>query len=240
MGKKNEGKMIAEVQYPLDFFKKNRVQKFIAAHGSIPIYTDHDHASVMKPLFNTRLIQDSIPYFKNHQPVTMSPFGPFEGELWVLFIPILLLFFIRKQPVELYVLLGVLIGSLWIQPEFWNLRYAPQLLLLLAIFVATSMNHNSVWVGRYAMFFSFLFIINSVLAVSQNWRWVSENNRELRKQMEPMRKTHVKIQAGWMKSFELKLKHFEITPVYELDSNGVYNTFPGDAFSGWKVNKGLK
>jgi hypothetical protein len=240
MGEKNEGKMIAEVQYPLDFFKKNRVQKFIAAHGSIPIYTDHDHASVRKPLFNTRLIQDSIPYFKNHQPVTMSPLGPFEGELWVLFIPILLLFFIRKQPVELYVLLGVLIGSLWIQPEFWNLRYAPQLLLLLAIFVATSMNHNSVWVGRYALFFSFLFIINSVLAVSQNWRWVFENNRELRKQLEPMRNSCVKVQAGWMKSFELKLKTNHITPIYTLDTNAVYEPFLGDAFSGWKYMKEKK
>jgi hypothetical protein len=240
MGKKNEGKMIAEVQYPLDFFKKNRVQKFVAAHGSIPIYTDHDHASVRKPLFNTRLIQDSIPYFKNHQPVTMSPFGPFEGELWVLFIPILLLFFIRKQPVELYVLLVVLIGSLWIQPEFWNLRYAPQLLLLLAIFVATSMNHNSVWVGRYALFFSFLFIINSVLAVSQNWRWVFENNRELRKQLEPMRNSYVKVQAGWMKSFELKLKTNHITPIYTLDTNAVYEPFLGDAFSGWKYMKEKK
>ncbi len=237
MGKKNEGKMIAEVQYPLDFFKKNRFQKFVAAHGSIPIYTDHEHASVRKPLFNTRLIQGSIPYFKNHQPVTMSPFGPFEGELWVLFIPILLLFFIRKQPLELYVLLGVLLGSLLIQPEFWNLRYAPQLLLLLAVFLTASMKHKSRWVSSYALFFSFLFIINSVLAVSQNWRWVFENNRELRKQLEPMQNSSVKVQAGWMKSFELKLKSNHITPIYTLDTNAVYEPFLGDAFSGWKYMK---
>ena len=190
-----------------------------------------------KPLFNTRLIQGSIPYFKNHQPVTMSPFGPFEGELWVLFIPILLLFFIRKQPLELYVLLGVLLGSLLIQPEFWNLRYAPQLLLLLAVFLTASIKHKSRWVSSYALFFSFLFIINSVLAVSQNWRWVFENNRELRKQLEPMQNSSVKVQAGWMKSFELKLKSNHITPIYTLDTNAVYEPFLGDAFSGWKYMK---
>lgn len=234
MGKKNEGKMIAEVQYPQDFFKKNRIQKFISAHGSIPIYTDHDHASIRKPLFNSRLIKESVPYFKNHQPVTMSPFGPFEGELLVLFIPVLFVFFIRKQPIELYVLTSILIVSVLIQPEFWNLRYAPQLLLILAIFVLASMKHKNIWVSGYAMFFSFLFIINSAFAVSQNWIWVFENNRELKKQLEPMKHSSVKVKKGWMRSFEWKLKTNHITPDYTLDTHAVYLPFKGDAFSGWK------
>ena len=240
MGQNNEGKSIAEVQYPADFFPMNRMEKLITAHASIPIYTDHEHASVRKPLFNKNLILESIPYYKNHQPVTMSPFGPFEGELLVLFIPLLCLFFLRKRPLELYLLLGGVVLSMIIQPESWNLRYAPQLLLIFVLVLATLMQEKKGWIRLYSMVFAGLFILNSSIAVVQNWRWVSENNTALIQELEPMRKTHVKVQAGWMKSFELKLKHFEITPVYKLDSNGVYNTIPGDAFSGWKIKKDLK
>jgi glucan phosphoethanolaminetransferase (alkaline phosphatase superfamily) len=127
-----------------------------------------------------------------------------------------------------------------IQPESWNLRYAPQLLLIFVLVLATLMQEKKGWIRLYSMVFAGLFILNSNIAVVQNWRWVSENNAALIQELEPMRKTHVKVQAGWMKSFELKLKHFEITPVYKLDSNGVYNTIPGDAFSGWKIKKDLK
>lgn len=240
MGQNNEGKSIAEVQYPADFFPMNRLEKLITAHASIPIYTDHEHVSVRKPLFNKNLILESIPYYKNHQPVTMSPFGPFEGELLVLFIPLLCLFFLRKRPLEVYLLFAGVVLSMIIQPESWNLRYAPQLLLIFVLVLATLMQEKKGWIRLYSMVFVGLFILNSSIAVVQNWRWVSENNATLFQELEPMRKTHVKVQAGWMKSFELKLKHFEITPVYELDSNGVYNTIPGDAFSGWKVKKDLK
>ena len=55
-----------------------------------------------------------------------------------------------------------------------------------------------------------------------------------------MRNSHIKVQAGWMKSFELKLKQFEITPEYEIDSNSVFSKFNGDVFSGWKYNKEMK
>jgi len=240
MGQNNEGKSIAEVQYPADFFPMNRFEKLIAANASIPIYTDHEHASVKKPLFNKNLILESIPYYKNHQPVTMSPFGPFEGELLILFIPLLCLCFLRRRPLEIYLLFGGIILSMIIQPEAWNLRYAPQLLFIFALVLTVLMQEKKGWIRVYSMGFAGLFILNSCIAVFQNWRWVSENNTALIQELEPMRKTHVKVQAGWMKSFELKLKHFEITPVYELDTNGIYNTFPGDAFSGWKVNKDLK
>lgn len=240
MGQNNEGKSIAEVQYPADFFTMNRFEKLIAAHASIPIYTDHEHASVKKPLFNKNLILDSIPYYKNHQPVTMSPFGPFEGELLVIFIPLLFLFFLRKRPLELYLLLGGIVLSMIIQPEAWNLRYAPQFLLIFVLVLATLMQEKKGWVRILSLGFAGLFVLNSSIAVVQNWRWVSENNTALIKELEPLRKTRVKVQAGWMKSFELKLKRFEIIPVYKYDSSGVYNTFPGDAFSGWKINRDLK
>ncbi|MFM7595034.1 MAG: hypothetical protein ACKO4Y_02525, partial [Flavobacteriales bacterium] len=205
-----------------------------------PIYTDHEHASVRKPLFNKNLILESIPYYKNHQPVTMSPFGPFECELLVLFIPLLCLFFLRKRPLELYLLLGGMVLSMIILPESWNLRYAPQLLLIIALTLAPLIQDKKTWIRIYSLIFIGLFIINSSIAVVQNWRWVSENNTALIQELEPMRKTRVKVTRGWMNSFELKLKHFEIIPIYELDSNGVYTAFPGDAFSGWKVMNKLK
>ena len=90
------------------------------------------------------------------------------------------------------------------------------------------------------MIFTGLFILNSSIAIFQNWKYVSENNRALITLLEPMRNSHIKVQAGWMKSFELKLKRFEITPEYEIDSNSVFSKFNGDVFSGWKYKKEMK
>jgi len=240
MGPNNEGKSISEVQYPADFFFRNRFDKFVSAHGSIPIYTSHEHSSLRKPLFNKVLILESIPYFKNHQPLTMSPFGPFEGELLVFFIPLVLIFFLQKRSLELYMLFFGILASLAIQPEFWNLRYAPQLLFVVGIILLVLIQDQRNWVRITSLIFTGLFILNSSIAIFQNWKYVSENNMALITVLEPMRNSHIKVQAGWMKSFELKLKRFEITPEYEIDSNSVFSKFNGDVFSGWKYKKEMK
>ena len=134
---------------------------------------------------------------------------------------------------------GVL-ASLAIQPEFWNLRYAPQLLFVVGIILLVLIQDQRNWVRITSLIFTGLFILNSSIAIFQNWKYVSENNRALITLLEPMRNSHIKVQAGWMKSFELKLKRFEITPEYEIDSNSVFSKFNGDVFSGWKYKKEMK
>ena len=67
MGPNNEGNKIAEVQYPKDFFARNRFQKAWVAHTSLPIYTDHEHPSVAKPLFTSSVVSNSLPIVTGKQ-----------------------------------------------------------------------------------------------------------------------------------------------------------------------------
>ncbi|MFM7663097.1 MAG: hypothetical protein ACKO68_01070 [Bacteroidota bacterium] len=239
MGKNNVGKEVAEVQYPKDFFAMNRFEKALKSHGSMPLFTDHDHPSVNKPLFKYDVIKASVPYYRNHQPVEMSPFGPFEAELWILFIPLMLLFLWRKPSWKWLLLIFGLLFSMAIQPEFWNLRYAPQTLLCIGVVCLCLLMDNNPWIPRATSVFMVLFLVNSLIAVDQNWRWVGEKSNPLEHALEANFGKTLKIQQGWMKSFALKLKYYRIIPDYTLDPQETYREFPGDSFTGWKtlVNK---
>jgi len=235
MGKNNVGKEVAEVQYPKDFFTMNRFEKALKSHGSMPLFTDHDHPSVDKPLFKYDVIKSSVPYYRNHQPVEMSPFGPFEAELWILFVPLMLLFLWRKPSWKWLLLIFGLLLSMAIQPEFWNLRYAPQTLLCLGVVCLCLLMDNNPWIQRTTSVFMVLFLVNSLIAVDQNWRWVGEKSIPLERALEASSGKTLKIQRGWMKSFELKIQYYDITPDYALDPQGTYREFPGDSFTGWKT-----
>ncbi len=235
MGKNNEGKAIAEVQYAKDFFLMNRFEKTFAAHASRPIYTDHDHASVRKNLFQLKDLNSSLAYYQNHQPVTMSPLGPLTAELWVLFIPVFIMFlwFVRNPLV--YFLLLTLGVSIIIQPECWNLRYAPQVVLIFVILLAATLQLPYKWIKAYSFVFGLLFLCNGVLGSVQNWLWVYGNNYKLRSHLEQVRNKSVKIQKGWMQSFELKLNEYQIKPI-SGDTSVTYKNFSGDLFTGWKYH----
>lgn len=235
MGKNNEGKAVAEVQYPKDFFGINRFQKAWRAHGSLPIYTDHEHPSIKKPLFTRSVLKSCMPYYRNHQPVTISPFGPFEAELWLFFIPLVLIFLWRKPSWKWWLMLSSVIVSLLIQPEFWNLRYAPQTLLLIGLVCLALILDVKPWVRLTSIAFMLLFLVNSYLAVYQNWLWVSTKSSKLKYALESQAGKMVKIQRGWMKSFELKLIRYNITPDYGFSPETLYQNYPEDSFTGWKM-----
>ena len=239
MGKNNMGKEVAAVQYPKDFFTLNRLEKAWKSHGSMPIFTDHEHASANKPLFKYDVIKASVPYYRNHQPVEMSPFGPFEAELWVLFVPLLGMFLWRKPSWKWLLLVFSVLLSMLIQPEFWNLRYAPQTLFIIGIVCLFLLMDSNKWIQRTSSIFMLLFLGNSSISVYQNWLWVHEKSKALERSLEAGSGETLKIQRGWMKSFELKLKYYHIVPDYTLDPQGTYREFPGDSFTGWKtlVNK---
>lgn len=236
MGPNNEGNKIAEVQYPKDFFARNRFQKAWVAHTSLPIYTDHEHPSVAKPLFTSSVVSNSLPYYKNHQPVTMSPFGPLEAELWLLFIPLLFLFFWRKVEWSVYFLFFGVVLSIVIQPEFWNLRYAPQVLLLLALVCGVLMQDRNKWIQGSSFVFVLLFTANNFITVYQNWNWVHEKSKALEASLNSLSRTTVPMQQGWMRSFSYKLKKYNIQPDFTQKKDGNYINFPGDSFTGWTFN----
>ena len=235
MGKNNEGLKIAQAQYPKDFINLNRFQKFLRAHAAIPNYTAETHPSVeKKQLFNPTFIRSTIPYFENHQPVTMSPFGPFELELWLLFGISLVLFFVNVRRYSIYLLLLLILFSMIIQPEFWNLRYAPQLLWLIVIIQATLLTIPSKMVQGFSVVFCILFIINGLIASKENWCWVAKRNAKLKAKLTELSMKKTSIYPGWMSSFKLKLKDFNLSPSPQTNQDiGAQEIYPGD-FSGWK------
>lgn len=233
MGENNEGKTIAEVQYAKNFFDMNRFEKAIAAHSAIPMYTDQQHASTPKPLFNFKLSRGSIEYYKNHQPVTMSPLGPFESELLLLFLPILVYVFWVRRGVKIFLFSAAILLSLFIQPEFWNFRYAPQLIFLMGGILFEFIRSPQIGLRSLGVVYVFLFVANGVWASSKNWEWSAEKNKKLTHTLELLSGKSVKVKKGWMMSFENKLNAFHIQPIYTEETQTM-KTFPGDDFTGWK------
>ena len=238
MGENNEGLLIAQAQYPKDFYPLNRFEKFFRAHGAIPNYTANTHPSLLKEkLFQPGFIRSSIPYYRNHQPVTMSPFGPFELELWVLFSLSIILFFIYVRNWKIYLLLGFVLFSLLVQPEFWNLRYAPQLLWMILVVQGALLVVNNRLVRFYSAFFCVLFMGNGMIASKENWGWVSDRNGQLKSKLMELSNRKVVIHPGWMNSFNLKLNDYDVKPSAKVgDPKKALEFYEGD-FTGWKYNE---
>ena len=166
----------------------------------------------------------------------MSPFGPLEAELWVLFIPLLFLFFWRKFKWSVYFLFFAVLLSVVIQPEFWNLRYAPQVLFLIVLVCGALMQDRNKLIQTSSFVFVFLFTANNLITVYQNWAWVREKSKTLETTLNSLSGTKVPVQKGWMRSFSYKLKKYNIEPDFTLKKDGNYLNFPGDSFTGWTFN----
>jgi hypothetical protein len=234
MGKNNEGKSISEVQYAGNFFAMNRFEKFYAAHSALPMYTDHTHNAIHKPLFNLYHSRESWDYYRNHQPVAMSPFGPYGAELWLLFLALVLLFFWKNKNPWSIGAFFLVITTMVVQPEFWNFRYAPQIMLLFGLVCAELFSRKSGLVRGFTFLFALLFIFNETIVVYKNWQWVQEKNELLGKNLQALSTKKVKIHRGWMQSFELKLKAYHIEPNYQLESRDSLVKFAGDDCTDWQ------
>jgi len=234
MGKNNEGKSISEVQYAGNFFKMNRFEKFYAAHQAIPMYTDHTHNAISKPLFNLYHSKENWDYYRNHQPVAMSPLGPYGAELWLFFFGFLLLFFWKNKKPWSIGAFFLVIATMVIQPEFWNFRYAPQLMLVFGLVCLEMFTGKNRILQGFTVLFTLCFIFNETVVVYKNLQWVREKNEWLTKDLRSLSHQKVKIRRGWMQSFEVKLKSFHISPVYQLDTKDSLVKFAGDDCTNWQ------
>ena len=238
MGKNNEGKAIAEVQYPKNFFGKNRFEKLFLASFALPNYTAAEtHPSIAKPLFTANVIKASIPYYRNHQPVVMSPLGPLEGELLILLIPLVLFSLISYRKSWFYFGAGALLFSCVIQPEFWNYRYAPQILFLIILLILPALMSKYKVIRLYTQFILILFLANLFVCHQQYYLWNSSKTNQLRETFNMLQhKKNIKIQAGWMKSFGVKLSEAGIKSSGNPDKKDSLLNFNGDDFSAWRYS----
>lgn len=234
MGKNNEGKSISEVQYARNFFEMNRFEKFYAAHRAIPIYTDQTYDAFPKPLFNLAHSKKDWGYYKNFQPTPMSPLGPYCPELWLYFLALVVLFFWKNKKPWSIGLFFLVVITMIVQPEFWNFRYAPQIMLLFGLVCAELFSRKNRIIQGVTLLFALLFIFNESIAMCQSWRWFQEKNELLDKNLQSLSNEEVKIQRGWMQSFELKFEAYHIKPNYQLEPSDSLVKFAGDNYPNWQ------
>jgi hypothetical protein len=127
--------------------------------------------------------------------------------------------------------------SLLVQPEFWNLRYAPQLLWIILVVQGALLVVNNRLVRFYSAFFCVLFIGNGMIANIENWGWVSDRNGQLKSKLMELSNRKVVIHPGWMNSFNLKLNDYDVKPSAKVgDRKKALDFYEGD-FTGWKYNE---
>jgi hypothetical protein len=86
----------------------------------------------------------------------------------------------------------------------------------------------------FTVLFTLCFIFNETIVVYKNLQWVREKNEWLTKDLRSLSHQKVKIRRGWMQSFEVKLKSFHISPVYQLDTKDSLVKFAGDDCTNWQ------
>jgi len=235
MGKNNEGKEIASSQYPLNFFGKNRFDKFYLASFALPNYTaPKTHPSIPKVLFTSNVVKASLPYYRNHQPVEMSAMGPLQAELLILLVPLFLLSFLFYRKVWIYVLFFGLATSCVIQPEFWNYRYVPQLLFIYLLVIIPVLLSKYWLVKFYGHLLLVGFSVSFMFAHIEYYQWNTEMTGLLNKNFAALKDKPYRLKKGWMMSFGLKLEERDLLRLAQPPTpQDTLKNFNGDGVSGW-------
>ncbi|MEY3598643.1 MAG: hypothetical protein RL521_1065 [Bacteroidota bacterium] len=237
MGDNNEGQRIAEVQYPKNFFGKNRLQQWNLATFSYPTYTSPDtHPSQPKTLFKWKDIRASFLYYRLHQPMVIGALGPFSAEIILLLIPLLLLLLFRHfKGVFPWVLLA-LIALVVIQPECWNYRYAPHSLFVLGWILLFGLLDTNRWIQRYALLLIIGLIANFSICGYEYFRWNQQGSHAIHAEKKVIQNKALTIKKGWVKSMEIRLKEWQITSIEAdpIQKNIQWKSFAADGMSGWQ------
>ena len=235
MGKNNEGKEIAAAQYPMNFFGKNRFEKFYLASFALPNYTaPKTHPSIPKELFTSNVVKASLPYYRNHQPVEMSAMGPLQAELLILLVPLFLLSFLFYRKLWIYVLFFGLATSCIIQPECWNYRYVPQLLFIYILVIIPVLLSKYWLIKFYGHLLLVGFIISFMFAHIQYYQWNAEKTALLNKSFSALKNKPYHLKKGWMMSFGVKLEERNLLQFAQPSTpQDTLKSFKGDDVTGW-------
>ena len=235
MGKNNEGKEIAAAQYPMNFFGKNRFEKFYLSSFALPNYTaPKTHPSIPKELFTSNVVKASLPYYRNHQPVEMSAMGPLQAELLILLVPLFLLSFLFYRKLWIYVLFFGLATSCVIQPECWNYRYVPQLLFIYLLVIIPVLLSKYWLIKFYGHLLLVGFIISFMFAHIQYYQWNVEKTALLNKSFAALKNKPYHLKKGWMMSFGVKLEERNLLQFAQPSTpQDTLKSFKGDDVTGW-------
>lgn len=237
MGQNNEGQRIAEVQYPKNFFGKNRFQQWNLASFSYPTYTSPDtHPTQPKTLFKWKDIRASFLYYRLHQPMVIGALGPFSAEIILLIIPLLIILLIRHyKGIFPWILLG-LMAIVIIQPEFWNYRYAPHSLFVLGWILLFGLLDTNRWIQRFSLILTLGLITNFSICGYEYFKWNQQGSKAIHAEKKILQDHPLIIKKGWIRSMDARLKEWNIqtiNPNTKTD-NYQWKSFAADGMSGWQ------
>jgi hypothetical protein len=231
MGAKNYGQRIAEVQYPINFFGKNRFEKYFLSTFSESVYTSQDQfPSVKKKLFKLPNLTEDLKHFKNHQPVAMSPLGPFNGEFVVLLIPLVIALFWIVRKKWFYFVFFSIFFSIIVQPEFWNFRYSPQVWFLYFIILLFSFVFLSKIYKYYVLILSLLISFSFGFCHYAYFSCASSFTSGLRSEMSELKNKKIIIKPHWLNSALIRADEFNLNYriATDKDTNFIFKPFKGD------------
>lgn len=232
MGPESFGDVIAAIPQPANFKDKNRFEKFGMALFADPIWCRAPLETRPKHLFGPL---PSLHYFARPD-FEISGLGPFQAELFILFIPAFLALLVLKIPgkKELLFLLLVLFGSTFINSEVWYARYAPHLWLLGIILVLALYQHKY---ARYASFVLLAALFFNIFMLGNIYiRTNILNSVEARRQINTLKKLErpVSIANSWQSTFETMANEAGLSYHYvNLDST--YNAAEYSPFAGFNI-----
>ncbi len=237
MGEGNEGTRVAQVHYPKNFFDMNRWQRWNAATFHYPGYTSPDEfPSHPKKLFHRKTVRESILYYRLHQPMVIAPLGPFSAELILLLIPLFLFLVWRNKKGLFPWLLGGILVSVCIQPEFWHYRYAPHQLFIYGFVLLFGLLDDSRWIQRYSLIIILGFLTNFSIIGYEYYQWNRQGTRAIRAEKRVLKNNTIYIKKGWLKSMEIRLAEWKVKTIPYPNTSAApeWKSFAADDFSDWK------
>ncbi len=211
MGPGNIGEMISQVCYPADFFGLNRFEKLNRSLFAVPTWSRAPVTSQPKHLFD-HFNPDFLTNFANGI-AEISGFGPLFGECAMLMLFSVLIFlpfhFKNKNILNLLLVCGVLLVSVFIVPECWYFRYVPQLYFVFLLFIWIIHITSGKRIISPAWLLITVFFLNTYLILHPYVGFQKSHSVLIQEQLiELKKKSEVKpivVYPGWMGSILIRL-----------------------------------
>jgi hypothetical protein len=223
MGK--DKKDIGKILYPADFYGMNRLEKFIRSNlattgqSRAPAKSD-----LRKPFVDFRL---NDMYWYKLLVGEISGFGPANAEIffcWMLGMPLMVVLAFRDRSSR--ILLGLILViciSVFINPEAWVARYAPQFYLCFIACALALILYKKRWVKVFGFTMLTIMGINLVIIISYYISGQVVFTRNINRAFARMKKSEqVYVRFGFLVSHRQRFKeaHIKFKEDFGFDEQG--------------------
>lgn len=147
---------------PNNLRDKNRFEKFFISILSKSEFIQYPNSTRYKTPFS--VTKEEISNFKSTH-VRVGGWGPLFGGIFILIIILLpvILFSYKRQSLNYFLFLGLIILSIIVNREFWYARFAPQVWLIPFVFLTLLLSNKKKIIKNIARTIILLLSINSLL-----------------------------------------------------------------------------